>query len=115
MLMVQGPGTGIYAILDFARHLLLASTLMDNYGVTYLVNSKDLLKPRTFVPVTLDKTVEARLLALLILGHGTRIMKRTLHRASGPDTIDLILKEVAIVKGFHINIVSEACLLELGI
>ena len=115
MLMVQGPGTGVYAMLDFARHLLSASTLIDNCGAIYLVNSKDLLEPRTFVLVTLDKTVKARLLVLLILGHSTCIMKRVLHRASRPDTTDLILKEVAIVKGFHINIVLEAYLLESGI
>ncbi len=102
-------------MLDFVRHLLSASTLMDNYSVMYLVNSKDLLEPGTFVPVTLDKTVEAGSSALLILGHSTCIMKRALHRASGPDIIDLILKEVAVVKGFYINIVSEACLLESGI
>ncbi len=102
-------------MLDFARHLLLASTLIDNCGTIYLVNSKDLLEPRIFVPVTLDKTVKARLLALLILGYSTCIIKRVLHRVSGPNTIDLILKEVAIVKGFHVNIVSEACLLESGI
>ncbi len=115
MLMVQGPGTGIYTIFDFVRHLLLASTLMDNYSIIYLVNSKDLLKPRTFIPVTLDKTVEARLLVLLILGHSTCIIKRALYRVSRPNTTDLILKEVAMVKGFYINIVSEACLLESGI
>ncbi len=91
-------------MLDFVRHLLSASTLMDNCGAIYLVNSKDLLKPGIFVLVTLDKIVKARLLVLLILGHGTCIMKRVLHRTSRPNTIDLILKEVAMVKGFYINI-----------
>jgi hypothetical protein len=88
---------------------------MDNCGATHLVNSKDLLEPGTFVPATLDKTVEAGSSALPILGHGTRIMKRALHGASGPDTADLILKEVAVVEGFHVNIVSEARLLESGV
>lgn len=34
MLMMQGPGEGIYATLDFSRHPLSASTLMDNCGAT---------------------------------------------------------------------------------
>ena len=71
MLMTQGPGAGIYATLNFLRYLLLESTLIDNCGVMYLVNSKDLLKPSLFIKVSLNKSVKARSFTLLILGYGT--------------------------------------------
>jgi hypothetical protein len=106
--MTQGLGIGVYATLDFLRYLLLVSTLMDNCGATYLVNSKDLLKPGSFIKAITNKSVKAGLSALLILGHRTRIIKRTLNSASGPIIADLILKNVTIVKGFHVNIISEA-------
>ncbi len=86
------------------------STLIDNYNATYLVNSKDLLKPRSFIKVITNKSIKARLSVLLILGRGTHIIKRTLNSASRPIIADLILKNVTIVKGFYMNIVLEAYL-----
>ncbi len=91
------------------------STLIDNYGATHLVNSKDLLKPGSFIKVITNESVKAGLSALLILGRGTHIIKRTLNSASGPIIADLILKNIIIVKGFHVNIVLEAYLRELGV
>ncbi len=97
-------------MLNFSRYLLLASTLINNYGVIHLVNSKDLFKPKSFIKVITNKSVKVRLFALLILGHGTHIIKRTLNSASGPIIADLILKNVTIIKGFYVNIVLEAYL-----
>jgi hypothetical protein len=81
----------------------------------HLVNSKDLLKLGSFVKVSLNESIKAGSSTLLIIGHGTRVIKRALNRESGQATMDLILKNVAMVKGFHINIILEAHLLELGI
>ena len=100
----------MYITLDFLIHLLLQSTLLDNYRAIYLVNSKELLDRGTFVKVGIDDYVEARTTSLLILGRGTCIIKNVVNKPEGPCTKDLILYNVAVVKGFYINIVSEAWL-----
>jgi hypothetical protein len=106
--MTQGLGIRVYATLDFLRYPLLASTLINNYSATHLVNSKDLLEPGSFIKAITNESIKAGLSALLILGHKTRIIKRTLNSASGPVIVDLILKNVAIIKGFYVNIILEA-------
>jgi hypothetical protein len=108
MLITQGLGIGVYATLNFLRYSLLVSTLIDNYSATHLVNNKDLFKPGSFIKVITNKSVKVRLFMLLILGHGTRIIKRTLNSALGPIITDLILKNITIIKGFYVNIISEA-------
>ena len=97
-------------MLDFLYYLLLASILLDNYRATNLVNSKDLLNPRLFIKVAINKYIKTRLSSLLILGQETHVIKRVLDSTSGLATTDLILKNIVVVKGFYINIISEACL-----
>jgi hypothetical protein len=80
-----------------------------------LINSKDLLKPKSFIKVIINKSIKAGLFTLLILGHKTYIIKRTLNSALGLIIADLILKNITIVKGFHMNIILEARLRELGV
>ena len=75
-----------------------------------LVNSKDLLKPKLFIKVAINKYIKTRLSSLLILGQGTYMIKRVLDSTSGLVTIDLILKDIVIIEGFYINIISEAYL-----
>ena len=75
-----------------------------------LINSKDLLKPKLFIKVAINKYIKTRLSSLLILGQGTHIIKRVLDSTSSLVTTDLILKNIVIVEGFYINIISEACL-----
>ncbi len=86
------------------------STLINNYNAIYLVNNKDLLKPRSFIKVITNKSIKARLSVLLILGYKTHIIKRILNSALGLIIADLILKNIIIVKGFYINIILEAYL-----
>jgi hypothetical protein len=86
------------------------STLIDNYSTTHLVNNKDLFKPRFFIKVITNKSVKVGLFILLILKRGTYIIKRTLNSALGPIIVDLILKNIIIIKGFYINIILEAYL-----
>ena len=47
---------------------------------------------------------------MLIIGRGKRVIKNVFNGARGPLTVDLELQEVAVVEGFHVNIVSEALL-----
>ena len=54
-------------MLDFSRYLLSASTLLNNYSAIYLVNSKELLKLRSFTKAAYNKCVEAGSFSLLIL------------------------------------------------
>jgi hypothetical protein len=115
MLIILGLGTGIYATLDFLKYPLLASTLINNCGAMHLINNKDLLKPNLFIKSSINKSVKAGLSALPIIGRGTRVIRRALNGELGIVTADLILKDVAIIKGFYINIISEAYLLELGV
>ena len=93
----------------------MASTLLDNYRATNLVNSKDLLEPRLFVKAITNKYVKASSSSLLILGHRTQVIRNTLNRVSSLATTDLILKDIVIVKGFYVNIISEACLYMLEV
>ena len=95
-------------MLDFLRHLLLASTLLDNYSAMHLINSKDLLKLRSFVKALFNKCIEARSSSLLILKCSIRVIKKAINGAISSNIKDLYLFDIIIIKGFYINIVSEA-------
>jgi hypothetical protein len=81
----------------------------------HLVNNKDLLEPGIFIKVTINESVKAGSSTLLIIRRGTRVIKRALSSESGPIIIDLILEDVIVIEGFHINIISEAQLLKSGV
>ncbi len=91
------------------------STLINNYSAIYLINNKDLFKPKSFIKVITNKSVKVGLFMLLILGYKTHIIKRILNNALRPIIIDLILKNVIIIKGFYVNIILEAYLRELSV
>jgi hypothetical protein len=112
MLIIQSPGQGIYIILDFSRYPLSQSTLLDNCSAIYLVNSKDLINSGTFIKAKINNYVKAGITSLLIIRHSTHIIKNVINRPAGPCTKDLILYNIIIIKEFHINIISEACLVE---
>jgi len=90
------------------------NTLLDNYDAMHLVNSKDMLVPGSFVP-NQGGIVKSGISSILIKGYGSRIIRKILDRARGPGTEDLVLSRVALVKGFHVNIVSEALLLKQNV
>jgi hypothetical protein len=97
-------------MLYFLRYLLSISTLLDNYGAIYLVNSKDLLKLGSFVKALFNKCIEVRSLSLLILGHGIKVIRKAINKAISPNIKDLRLFDIIIIKGFYINIIFEAYL-----
>jgi hypothetical protein len=95
-------------MLDFSRYPLSASTLLDNYSAMHLVNSKELLVLRSFTKAVYNKCVEAGSFSLPILGHGKRVIKKVLNSVASPNSEDLTLSDVIVVKGFYVNIISEA-------
>jgi hypothetical protein len=113
-LITAGPSIGIYATLDFLKHLLLESTLFNNYDVIYLVNNKERLNKGSFVKLLVELVVKARTFVLLITRHGTRTFKGLFNKRDGK-RVNLVLRDVVVVKGFYINIVSEALLFEKGV
>ena len=76
----------------------------------HLINSKDLLKLRSFIKALFNKCVEAGSSSLLILGRGIKVIKKAINGSAGPNIKDLRLSNIIIIKGFYINIVSKACL-----
>jgi hypothetical protein len=112
ILIIQSPGQGIYIILDFSRYPLFQNTLLDNYSIIYLVNSKNLIDSGTFIKAKIDNYIEAGITSLLITEYSIRIIKNIVNRPSGPYTKDLILYNIIVIKRFYINIVSETRLAE---
>jgi hypothetical protein len=78
----------------------------------YLVNSKNLINSGTFIKAKINNYVKVGITSLPIIRHGTRIIKNVINRPIGPCTKDLILYNIIVIKEFHINIISEACLAE---
>ena len=105
----------VYTSIGSTRHPLSDSTLLDNCGAMHLVNDSRFLIPGSFRPDKEDNFVEAGASQFKIIGRGKRIMKKIFMDANGNETIDLTLNNVAVVPDFHVNIVSEALLLEAGV
>jgi hypothetical protein len=101
-------------MLDFSKHLLLESTLFDNYNTIYLVNNKERLDKGSFIKLLVELVVKARTFMLLITRHGTRTFKGLFNKRDGK-RVNLVLRDVVVVKGFYINIVSEALLFKKGV
>jgi hypothetical protein len=97
-------------MLDFLRYLLSASTLLNNCSVTHLINNKDLLKLGSFIKALFNKCVEVRSSSLQILGYSIKVIKKAINGAASPNIKDLHLFNIIIIKGFYINIISEAYL-----
>jgi hypothetical protein len=95
-------------MLDFSRYPLSASTLLDNYSAIYLINNKKLLKLKSFIKVAYNKCIKAGSFSFLILRHSKRVIKKVLNSVANLNSEDLTLSDIIIIKGFYINIISEA-------
>jgi hypothetical protein len=113
-LIIAGPSIRIYATLDFSKHLLLKSTLFNNYNATYLVNNKERLDKGSFVKLPVELVVEVKTFILLITRRGTRTFKGLFNKRDGK-RVNLMLYNVVVIKGFYINIVLEALLFKKGV
>jgi hypothetical protein len=112
--ITAGLSIRIYATLDFSKHLLLKSTLFNNYNTIHLVNNKERLDKGSFVKLLIELVIKARTFILLILRHSTCTFKGLFNKRDSKK-VNLVLRDVAIVKGFYINIVSKALLFEKGV
>jgi hypothetical protein len=74
----------------------------------HLVNSKELLVLGSFIKVAYNECIEAGSFSFLILGYDKRVIKKVLNSVASLNSEDLTLSGVIIIKGFYINIVSEA-------
>jgi hypothetical protein len=80
----------------------------------HLVNDVKRLDKASFIKSLVTDTVEASTTLLFILRRGTRTFKGLLNGTKGRK-VDLILLNVAIVKGFLVNIVLKALLYKKGL
>ncbi|RYC53684.1 hypothetical protein CHU98_g12525, partial [Xylaria longipes] len=108
LLQQSDMAPGVYTTLGYGLHPLSESTVLDNCGALHLVNNKDLLEEGSFVLSADGDSVEAGTTSFPIIGRGRRIICNVLASAQGKDKSNLILEDVALVEGFHVNIVSEA-------
>ena len=69
-----------------------------------------MLKLGSFVKALFNKCVKARSSSLLILGYSIKVIRKAINKAISLNIEDLHLFDIIIIKGFYINIVSEACL-----
>jgi len=106
---------GVYLTISFNTHPFSESTLLNNCGAIHLVNKRELLVPGTFKKAHAQDYIDAGTQSIPISGRGTRVMKNALNGARGENTEDLTLTEVAVVEGFHVNIISEARLFKAGV
>jgi hypothetical protein len=113
-LITAGLSIRIYTTLDFLKHLLLESTLFNNYNIIYLVNNKERLNKGSFIKLLVKLVVKARTFILLITRHDTRTFKGLFNKRDNK-RVNLMLRDVAIIKGFYINIVSKALLFKKGV
>lgn len=110
-----GSFTGGFSTLAYARHPLSDSTVFDNCGAIHVVNSRDLLEPGTYVATKDGEHVAAGSATFPISGKGRRVLPKALDGPKGRNTVDLVLEDVAVVEGFHVNIISEALLNRAGV
>ena len=79
--------------------------MLNNYSAIYIVNNKDLLVPSTFVLFKDNNIVQVSSSSLPILKYKERVLKKMLNSLNSKNIIDLKLKNIAIIKGFYINII----------
>jgi hypothetical protein len=99
-------------VFSHSRHILADSTILDNSAVINFVNDKIKLEPGSFIRTTSSGvTIEYGTSRLPIVGHGTRVLKKVFDQGKR----DLVLNNVAVIKGFYTNIVSEYKLRSSGV
>jgi hypothetical protein len=74
----------------------------------HLINSKELLKLKSFTKAAYNKCIKAGSFSLPILRHSKKVIKKVLNSVASLNLEDLTLLDIIIVKGFYINIISEA-------
>jgi hypothetical protein len=92
--------------------MLANSTILDNSAIINLVNNKIKLELGSFIKASgLGATIKCGTQRLLIVGHETHMLRGVFNQCKR----DLILNNIAVVKGFYTNIVLEYKLRSSGI
>jgi hypothetical protein len=92
--------------------MLANSTILDNGAAINLVNDKTKLKSGSFIKASGPSvTVKCDTQRLLIISYGTHMLRGVFNQGKR----DLILNNIAIIKGFYTNIVLEYKLRSSGI
>jgi hypothetical protein len=104
-------GTLVTFILEFLKHLLLESIMLDNCNAIHLMNDVRKLNEGTYMPSSLGSTIKSRTQSILMINYSTCMIKGILNNKNNKG--DLILRNVIIIEGFIINIVSKALLREV--
>ena len=89
--------------------------MVNNYSTLYIVNNKDLFEPGTFYKADDSNIVYASTTSFPINRYSRYIIYKVLDSKNRSNTEDLILEDIALIKGFYINIILEACLRKVGI
>jgi len=77
-----------------------------------LVNSKNLINSSTFIKAKINNYIKVEITSFLITRYNTYIIKNIVNRSIKLYTKDLIFYNIIVIKGFYINIISEACLVK---
>ena len=102
-------------MLDFSRHLLANYMLLDNCKALNLVNNRKFLVSSSFVKLTRDKYIKAKMLRILIISQGKRLLAKALNRLDSSKSTNLMLNNIVIIKSFYVNIILKAKLLEASL
>jgi hypothetical protein len=71
-----------------------------------------MLDKRTFIKELPRRTIEAGSSSLLVISRGTRIIKSILNGKNSK--VNLVLRNVVMIKGFYMNIIFKALLYKKG-
>ena len=78
----------------------------------YIINNIYIFNKGIFIKGNLEYIIKTRTLSLLIINHNTYIIKSILNKKN--NKVNLILNNVIIIKGFHVNIIFKALLYKKG-
>jgi hypothetical protein len=96
-------------------YLLANSTLINNYGIIYLVNDKNLLVLGSFIQAQNKESVKASIISFLIFKKSKQVITNILNIKQKKNKRTFTLKNIVVIKEFYINIVLKACLQKKGL
>jgi hypothetical protein len=88
--------------------------LFNNYNTIYLVNNKERLDKSSFVKLLIELIIKVKTFILLIIRRDTCTFKGLFNKRDRK-RVDLVLRDIAIIKGFYINIVLKALFFKKGV
>ena len=88
--------------------MFLKSILLNNYNIIHVINNIHLFNKGLFILKYLKYIIKIKSSSLLIFNYNIYIIKNILNRKK--NKINLILNNIIIIKGFHVNIILETLL-----